>query len=102
MVAEKPRELITVSRPFEPTFIPYCSYCKMSVERYCIETPTDPYRISIDAQCCGKHQGAHVRIEDLRRVLADGGKFYVISRPGAYQRVVGEQVRPDVYQAVTA
>jgi hypothetical protein len=94
--ADQPRELITPGLPFGPTFIPYCRYCNIVVERYWIETPTNPHRISIDAQCCGKHQGAHIRIEDLRQVMADGGKFYVIDRPGSYQRVSTESVRADM------
>jgi hypothetical protein len=96
MHREQPRELITPGMPFGPTFIPYCAYCNSTVGRYVIEMPRDPYRIGVDAKCCGVHQGAYVTIDELTRVLRGGHRFYLVVRPGQYQKCVGENRRADV------
>lgn len=77
-------------RPGRPPWItPYCALCELPVELFTILDVKSPYYVEIDAQCCGRTQGARVPVEKLLEVKRSGGKLYLVVGPrrsqGVYQ-----------------
>jgi hypothetical protein len=72
-----------------PFIVPYCGFCELPAERYVIEPPKECYRIAVDAECCGHHQGAYVTLEEVRRLKRTGDKLMMVVRKGAFRGVRG-------------
>lgn len=71
-----------------PEIVPYCGFCELPVEKYVIEWPKSPYRISVDAYCCGHHQGRHVSLEEVMRIKKEpNSKLWCVVRTGKFQAV---------------
>lgn len=84
--------LITPAMPTGPMVIPYCGICNQPVEVYHIK-PKDQFRAALEGECCGKHMGAYITVEEMGRVQRTNDKFYLVVQPGKYQSVKGLSIR---------
>ena len=76
-------DLILKPGDIPPTITPYCQRCDMPVERYCMDLADGTQRIGIHASCCGQTSSTRIDFSVYRRLMAEGGKLYVIVRKGS-------------------
>lgn len=48
-----------------PLVFPMCGRCRLPVEKFTIDPMSDPYRLSVDVECCGRHGGAYFTVAEL-------------------------------------
>jgi len=66
-----------------PFVVPFCASCNMPVERFTIDPVSSVFRMSIQAECHGKTEGAHVSVDELFERKRTGRKIVMFRRPGA-------------------
>lgn len=47
-----------------------------------MDSISDPYRVGVNAQCCGHTSGCYISNQDLMRLRKTGEKWYGIVPPG--------------------
>lgn len=75
-----------------PIVTPYCSFCDMPAERFCMDVLTSPYYVGIHAQCCGKTQSVRISVEELFRIKRTNDKLYVVVGKGRAQGIRGSGI----------
>ena len=70
-----------------PVIIPFCGICDNPCERLSIFPNRSVYYLEIEGQCCGKHQGIRISIEELYRIKRNNEKLYLVVGKGHTQEI---------------
>lgn len=68
-----------------PGLIPFCASCDQPVERFTIYDITNPFWLSVEAQCHGRTEGLKIRLEGLD--AHDKGERIVMFKKKAFNAV---------------
>lgn len=70
-----------------PIVTPFCSICRLPVERFQLDVVKSPYYMGVHAQCCQRTSSMRVSIDEVRRLRATNDKLWVVMAKGRVQGI---------------